>query len=91
MPVDMLWVSALQHTVFSIYYVLNEAVESVWKERRALGRVNHVLRFIPKPYYTADSGSDLLCLFLTVLPIRTHCVQALIFHHPETQTRRYAV
>ena len=84
----MLWASTLQHTVFSIYYVLNEAVESVWKERRAQGRVNHVLRFIPKPYYTAENGSDLVCLSLTVLAVRTNCVQPLIFHHPETQIKR---
>jgi hypothetical protein len=84
MPVDILWASALQHTVFGIYCVPNEAVESVWKEQRALGRVNHVLRFIPKPYYTANNGSDLSCLSLS----RTSCVQPLIFHHPETQTRR---
>jgi hypothetical protein len=86
--VDMLWALVSQNTVFSMHYVLNEAVESVWKDQQAHGDVNHVLRFKPKPYYTVDTRSNRVCLHLTVLPIRTHCVQPSIFLHPENQTRR---
>lgn len=71
-----------------MYYVRNEAVENVWKEQQAHEDIKHVLRFKPKPYYTADTRSNRMCLFLTVLPIGTHCAQPLLFHNPETQTRR---